>query len=269
MKYTLLLDFDECLARQNRAAGIARVKAMLKEIAGPKAEEAGNDFGQIYHDMDSILHDNKEPGLLLLKNRINSYTVKLPKELKSQKIDFMWSRELWLKHVSDKHGLNIDNKTIISIIEGYWNAIASSSPLYPQARKYLEKLDKSKVFIVTGSDKTLVADGKGFAYDSSMAEKRKISRIVKQGITMLPKTHIITGDPHDKPSDEFWKTAMKRAGLKEPAEGIIVEDSLSIVLSAMKFGFKGYLLDRHKFYDRKDAEKQVDGYITELNQLPI
>ncbi len=37
----LLVDFDECLARQNRAAGIAKVKMMLKEAIGTKAEKCG------------------------------------------------------------------------------------------------------------------------------------------------------------------------------------------------------------------------------------
>lgn len=267
MNHVLLLDFDQCLAKLNRDAAAKRVTKRLVEMLGTRGNQMGKEFTEVYNKIDLILHGKKGPEFAALKEKINSYKVKVPEKLANENINFMWSRELWIKYLSDKYNLEIDNQAAVSIIRDYWDAVASNSPLLWEAREFLGKTDAKKVFIITGSDKTLVVENGSLKYDPKTAEKRKISRILRQGLTMLPKSHIITGDPYDKMTDKFWGVVMKRTGIKKASQGIIVEDSLPVILSGTKFGFKGYLLDRRKFYDKKDVEKQIDGYITKLNSV--
>jgi FMN phosphatase YigB (HAD superfamily) len=262
----LLLDFDGCLAYQNRDAGIGRITHLLGGIIGDKALKIGTEFGQINEGMESILHGKTDRKLLEFRKRLNSYEVVLPKEIESQKIDFMWSRELWLKYLSDKYKLCLD-KRIITLIKEFWEAVALASPLYPQVVSYLKNAGIHGIFIITGSDQDLLFRNGSIIYDPAYAEKMKIRRLRLQGLTMLPRKNIITGDPYDKPSLGFWKKVMDITRLSKTSDGIVVDDSLPMVLASIKMGFNGYLLDRKGLYERKDVEKQVDGYITELDQL--
>ncbi len=268
MDYTLLLDVDHCLAPFNQDAGTEKVKQLLKEALGERGLLIGDLFGRIFYDFDSIHHGNQDPKLFSLRDRINSYKVMVPNELSGKHVNFMWSRELWLKYLSDQHALSLDGETIIRIIDAYWEAISSASQVHPEALDYLRKLDKEKLFIITSSDKRLAFESDTWEYDPQISQQKKSIRVQNQGLRkVFPASHVITGDPIDKPSQEFWEKVMEITGLSKPSQGIVVDDSLAVVLSGKGFGFRGYLLDRKKFYKRVDVQDKVDGYITELNQL--
>ena len=108
MDQVLLLDFDECLAHFNYRAGVKKLINLLEIRVDDKAPEIGKNFEQIYNDMDLILHGKGSKKILDVKDKLNSYDVKLPKELVGKKVDFMWSRQLWLKYLSDKYELGLN-----------------------------------------------------------------------------------------------------------------------------------------------------------------
>ncbi len=268
MNCTLLLDVDHSLAPFNQDAGTERVKDFLKERLDKKGISAGNLFGQIFYDLDSIHHGNNDPKPISLRDKLNSYTILVPPELAGISFNFMWSRELWLRYLSDQQKLGLDGKTITQTIDAYWDAVSTGSQAYTEAINYLRCLDRENLFIITGSDRRLVFEGESMRYDPKISEKKKVIRVENQGLKgLFSKSHIITGDPFDKPDPKFWQRVIDITGLSDKSKGVVVDDSLSIVLSAKVFGFRGYLLDRKKFYKKVDVENKVDGYLTELNQL--
>lgn len=271
MNQVFLLDFDECLAPVNQSAGVENIKKLLKQKLGKrKGSLIGNSFGQMFRDINAILHAKTNARLIALKKRLNSYRIQIPRGLTGEAANFMWSRELWLKYLSDENNLDFDGRTITRLADAYWNGYSRASPMYPQAVEYLSRADNRRLFLILGSDRRLLFENGTMVYDPMISEKKKIVRIQKQGLgKLLPENHIITGDPYDKPSQEFWQKVMQRTGLAQTSQGIVVDDSLPTVLSAIKFGFNGYLPDRKDFYGRNDVEHKVDGYITELDQLPV
>ena len=250
MTHVLLLDMDECLAPSNNVVG--------------------NGMLNIYKDMDAAHHGTITKSFLELKEALNSYAVKVPKTLKNITTGFIWSRELWLKHVSDKNGLGLDDKAIMKLIDAYWDAVALASQAYDDSLNFLKLQNKKMLFIITGSDRRLIMTNNEIKYDPKFSEKKKIKRIHKQGVkSFFPTSHIITGDPYDKPSTEFWERVMKHVGIKNKSYGIVVDDSMSIVLDAVKFGFSGYVLDRRGLYKKQDVKHKVTGYLTKLNDLHL
>ncbi len=270
MPPTLLLDFDGTLAPFNQRAGTEAVTALLVRLFGNKCVKFGAEFGGLY-DAFSLLHyGSEEPGLVALKNRLNSYEVQLPPEFNGCSENFMWSRELWLKHVSEVHKLNLGWERIISMADAYWEAISLHSQIYPDAKEYLETLAKEglPLFLVTASDCRLTLVNNSIAYDPKVSEEKKVRRVMEQGLSgFFRPQQAITGDPFNKPSPEFWQKCVKIAGLSDPSDAIVVDDSMEVVASAVKFGFKGCVLDRAGHYSRGKVEKSGSSYITEISQL--
>ncbi|MDI6721648.1 MAG: hypothetical protein QMD85_04615 [Candidatus Aenigmarchaeota archaeon] len=266
MKYKILIDFDHCLAPFDHDIAAEAVKKELISAVGKDGFAAGDEFGRIFYGMLSILHSNESHEAVGMKEKINSYAVVRPPELPPD-ADQKWSRELWLKYLSDKYGLHLDGKIIMHIVEKYWETIAQACKLYPDVTEFLRRFGDD-VFVITGSDDRMIFRNGSIIYDPLSSERKKIDRLEKQGLrNLLPSNHIITGDPYGKADEKFWQKAMRIAGLEDPADGIVIEDSLSVVLYGKKLGFKGYVLDRHGFYNKDDLTNKIDGYITGLKEF--
>jgi len=272
MPPTLLLDVDGTLAPFNQSAGTKAVTGLLVKLFGNEGLKFGAEFSSLYDAFSSLHHGNESPELIALKNILNSYKVQLPQEFKERSENFMWSRELWLKHISEVHKLNLGWEQIISMTDTYWEAISFHSPIYSAIKEYLEELTKKDLllFLVVASDRRLALINGSITYDPKVPEKKKVKRVMEQGLSRFFRPQqVITGDPYNKPSSEFWQKCMKTAGLSDPSEAIVVDDAKAVVISAVKFGFMGCVLDRAGHYKRAEVESYGISYIIELNQLKI
>lgn len=271
MPPTLLLDVDGTLAPFNQDAGTQAVTDLLARLFGNEGLKLGAEFGSLYDSLSLLHHGRVEPELVALKNRLNSYRIQLPQELERRSENFMWSRELWLRHISEVHKLNLGWEQIISITDAYWEAISLHSQIYPAVEEYMEKLTRAgSLFLVTASDRRLALMNGSIAYDPRVSEKKKVKRVLEQGLSrFFGPRQVITGDPFNKPGLEFWQKCIKVAGLSDPSEATMVDDAEAVVMSAVKFGFRGCVLDRAGHYHREKIEGLGIGYITELNQLKL
>ncbi len=270
MSYVLLLDVDGTLAQFNNSAGAEKVAEILAKLFGSKGKRAGEDFLKIYQAINSTHHGKKSQEYASVVGTLNSFSIKLPPELWQTELNFMWSRELWLKYVSKMHKLNLSWSLIVKIIDSYWEAASLNSPLYPEVRGFLEKLvkNKSRLFLITASDNRLAFRNRAITYDPKVSEQKKIKRVLEQGFSGIFKPHqTITVDPFDKPSPEFWRKCVKVAGLTNPSEAVVIDDAKDVVISAVSFGFRGCVLDRACHYSSAEVRRAGAGYITRLEQL--
>ena len=187
-----------------------------------------------------------------LIDELASYNVQYPKELKNP--DFKFSRDLHLRYVSDKLNLNLTNKQISKGVEIYWKSVMSNSSIYSDSKRLLNKIKKK--FVIAGSDHRLKMSGRKFTYNPRFSHRQRLERTYAKLGKYFKKSQIIIGDPHDKPGKEYWKKCLNVSGLKKPSEGVIVDDSARIILSAKKFGFNVILIDREGRY-KKSALKGI------------
>lgn len=270
MSSVLLLDVDGTLAQFNNSAGAEKVAEILVKLVGSKGKRAGDDFFKIYQAINSTHHGKKSQEYAAVVDALNSYSVKLPPELEQREMNFMWSRELWLKYISEMHKLNLPWNRIVEIADCYWKAASLHSPLYSEVKGCLEKLVKnnSRLFLITASDNRFTFTNRTITYDPKVSEQKKIKRILEQGFSGIFKPRqIITGDPFNKPSPEFWQKCVKVAGLTNLSEAVVIDDTKDVVLSAINFGFKGCVLDRAGHYNSAEIKRAGAGYITKLEQL--
>jgi FMN phosphatase YigB (HAD superfamily) len=257
----ILLDVDETLAHQNQAVGLKKVAACLSSYGAP-GNKTADDFAKIYLAFNHIYHGKGDAGESKLHDEITSYKIKMPEDITGERLT--WSRELWLKVVAEKNGLDISDEKIIAVIDAYWEGISLASPIYPDALAFLSKV-KDK-FLVVGSDRRLSLEDGRLAYDPEIAHEKKIKRLFDQGFAKFFDSEcIITGDPYDKPHLKFWQKAMGVMGISDPPNVILVDDSLKIAKSGADFGFDSYLIDRVGHYT--DIELGRIHYITSLEQL--
>lgn len=267
---TLLLDYDGTLAPFNEDAATKRVKEMLAADLGSKSEEVGGEFAEIFNALDAVLHSKADSRSTEVIRNINSYNVLTSADVGDYEIDFRWSRELWLKYLSDKYELGLEGEFIMKVIDGYWEALADSSPLFPDVGEYLGRQRNLGAYVITASDRRIAISQDTIRYDPSYSEKQKMSRIERTGLCkFINKENIVVGDPFDKPGDMFWSKIIAKAGIKDKKDAVVVDDSLSTVKSAKAAGFRGYVMDRIGVYDRNQAAAETDGYITGLDQLAI
>ncbi|MBI4174127.1 MAG: HAD family hydrolase [Candidatus Aenigmarchaeota archaeon] len=169
----------------------------------------------------------------------------------------MWSRQLWLRYLSDKHEINLDGKTISKIIESFWMSAAGNSKIDPKTEKWIKDNEK-RLFIITGSDRNLIFRAGKIIYNSKYSKRIKIKRMKAQGLKIQPR-NIITGDPYDKDTREFWQNISKRM----PQDVIVIDDSTIIVSRAKNCGFRSFLFDP----DGKHYEKSFKNRITDLTEI--
>lgn len=263
LMYVLFFDLDGCLTPFDQQLGFEAVSESLKEITG--TPKFGTEFRKMF-DLIQIIHLGKtDKNAEKLKYALNSYNVQIPKSLIGKKTDFMWSRELWLKYLSDKYELQLNGNIITKIVDGYWDTI-SKQMLFPHVASFLKQLH-NRMFIITSSDMRLLIKNNKIIYNPKISASKKMKRVLKQTGGLFKRKNIIIGDPYDKPSNEFWNIVMKVSQLSKPADGIVIDDSLRICLSAAEFGFRSFVIDRQNNYNKKDCF--IVSHITEIDQLPL
>jgi FMN phosphatase YigB (HAD superfamily) len=258
-----LLDVDNTLAHFNSEAGEARVMEILKEKLGEKGVLAAEQFCAIFDAFNKLHHGSKEPKYFALKEKTLAYKISAPVE----GLDYMWSRELWLKLISDENSLELQDEQITGIIDEFWQAVSKSSPIYPDVEEFLSSIKQK--FIAVSSDGRLQLKNGNLVYDPEYSRLKKINRLFAQGFShYFEPDQIITGDPYEKPSDQFWETTLGKTGA-EAKDVTFVDDSLRICSSAAKFGFKAIVIDRKARYSKDEAALQGVSYVNELGQISL
>ncbi len=172
----ILCDFDEVLAHFRHEIGFKHVSYALEKYSVDNSWLIANEFAQIHKSIDRIFHGSKNANLLKLKNSLNSYRITVPESLQKRKFNFMWSRQLWLRYLSDKHEINLDGKTISKIIESFWMSAAGNSKIDPKTEKWIKDNEK-RLFIITGSDRNLIFRAGKIIYNSKYSKRIKIKRM--------------------------------------------------------------------------------------------
>ncbi|MBI3034292.1 hypothetical protein HYY72_03970 [Candidatus Woesearchaeota archaeon] len=259
MRRVFFIDVDFTAANFDYSAGD---KAVCNGILGlfPGREDACSLFIGLFSAMLGHLYSRESPLSLEFMRFIDSASVVSPKGMKP---DLMYSRELFLKFVSVKCGLELDGNDIIRIVDEYWKAIVSSTVIYDDALRFFRKADDR--FIIAGGDGRLKFEKGDFIYEPDYSRGRRLERTRAIGLSgFFDDEKVLIGDPVRKGSPEFWEMCMKAAGLADKQEGIVVDDSISIVSSAMDFGFKGVLMDRKGIYGSSVGADEVIASFDEL-----
>ncbi len=262
-----LFDFDHTLAPLNHDHPSGKVSEALEKMFPGKGTDAGKTFSNIFYGILDAYQGKSDTMNKKIKSAIEFYKIRVSNSFDGAKPDFLWSRELWLKYISNEFGLNISDKEISRLASIYWDHVPENCPIFPDSKDCLLKLDKEKIFIVTGSDMRLGFDEYSLFYDPELSKNFKRDRIEKQCPDLLLRSNIITGDPYGKPSEGFWQAVLEITGIADPSKSVVIDDSLKVVLSAKNFGFQGYVLDREGLYRKAEIESEIDGYIRNLNEL--
>ncbi len=259
MRPSFLVDVDHTLANFDSNSGNRAVKEELLRLF-PEKQLAAEMFGEIY---DSIFafHTCLSTDSFYA-DKINSYDVEVPDDI--SKPDFKFSRELYIKYVSNEFGLNLSANEIERIVSTYWNAIVNSTRIYPDAIGFMQRHEKK--FITAGSDNRLKFEAGKIFYDPDFSWKCRFDRTMKVFSGFFRKEQILIGDPYGKPSREFWELCLAKSKI-QPEQGVVIDDSLKVVKSAMDFGFKGVLLDRSKAHDKNFVD--ADFYAVSFDDLDV
>ncbi|MFH1182350.1 MAG: hypothetical protein V1702_05300 [Candidatus Woesearchaeota archaeon] len=253
------IDVDRTLASFAQQAG---EKAVCEFLSKFWPREVAEEFPKVFLGVQEFYHGDRKASNLELVNKLNSYVSKTS----SPKFNVMFSRELYIKYLSEKHQLKISDSQITEAAEAYWAAIAKNSRIYDDSIRFLES--GKDAYIIAGTDGWVRINGKNIAYDAEYSKEKRLQRTKAIGLSKyFSDGRIIIGDPHDKPSEEFWKTCTNVAHLASPKSGIVIDDSITIVASAKQFGFKGILIDRAGRYDKEDVKRKTDEYITNFDEL--
>lgn len=160
-----------------------------------------------------------------------------------------WSRETWMQIANERMRLGLRPEDIRDASRLYWQTLGGSGGIYPDAQAFLRRLAKDDVPLVlmTASDSTLALHGDGFVYDPAYARAMKLDRLGRMDLPALPAS-VIIGDPHDKPSKEFYDQvdeAAHAAGAANVGRVIAVGDSIrgDVQIPAER-GYRAYHLDR-------------------------
>ncbi len=261
---TLLLDMDRVLAPFLPEAGTEKVNEILVEKYKEIGQKMGDEFGQIFHDLDTYYHDLPNKRAPQLIKDLNNLNIEVPNGFDKSQRNFMWSRGLWLKYLFNKYSITASGKEIVEIIEQYWQAIGKSCQVFKDAAEFLSE-SKNPRFIITSTDSILFFEDDKIIYDADYATKRKIERMILQGITKyIPEKHIFVGEPIDKPKQGFWDRVLKAANTS-PENCIAVDDSIKVIRSAISLGMKGILLDRDSYYTEMKERPGI--YVVDMSEF--
>lgn len=149
------------------------------------------------------------------------------------------------------------------------------SQLYPDTFALLEELKRAArpIFLITGSDVRLKLSEKGLIYDPGYSIKKKRQRLnILRKRLNLHYTETITGDPDDKPSEEFFKRAVgiarRTVGFIDLRKAVAVGDSYEADLripQGLGFG-RVVLLDRVGNLQEHTGVNKISN-LTELTDL--
>ncbi|MBI2133553.1 hypothetical protein HYU11_02625 [Candidatus Woesearchaeota archaeon] len=246
MERVFFLDIDHTLSNFDSRAGDDAVRAELLRLF-PEKEEAAVLFGEIFESVYSY-HCSRSMDSFFA-DKINSFRVSIPENI--PKPDLKFSREIYLKFISDKFGLGISGKEIMRIVDLYNDAIVRSTFIYPDSVRFMSRFKKK--FIIAGSDNRLRFEGDRMVYDPEYSWKKRFERTMAVFSRFFNKDQVIIGDPFGKPSVQFWEKCVDVSGCS-PEHSFVVDDSMNVVKSAMDFGFKGVLFDRYNAYDRNSVK---------------
>ncbi len=259
MKRVFFIDIDHTLANFDSNFGNAAVKEELLRMF-PEKQRAAEIFGEIYDSIFAFHTCLSKDSFYA--DKINSYDVEVPDYI--SKPDFKFSRELYIKYVSNEFGLKLSEREMRRIVSIYWDAIVNSTSIYPDSVKFMQNHENK--FITAGSDNRLKFEAGKIFYDPDFSWKCRFDRTMKVFSGFFRKEQILIGDPYGKPSREFWELCLAKSKI-QPKQGVVIDDSLKVVKSAMNFGFKGVLLDRSKAHDKNSVD--TDFYASSFDELCI
>ncbi len=158
-----------------------------------------------------------------------------------------WSRERWMEIASDRLDLCFDANETARARDLYWQSLGREAVVYPDAEKFLKRLRERglPLVLMTASDSVLRQTDHGFTYDPVFAAGYKRRRLA-----LLPilADEIVVGDPHDKPSEEFFRLVDEavRAHTQAPYHRVMaVGDSpKSDLVAPVLRGYHGVHIDR-------------------------
>ena len=170
-----------------------------------------------------------------------------------------WSREILITLAAEdarsSSGSGLDPHLAVAASNEYWAEVARLAGPLRESVSLLAELRRRKrpCFFVTSSDARLRVAGDGsFVYDPLYSEQLKRQRLA--GLAGMGFSHerLTIGDPEDKPGEDFFRKALREAGLAlgrtvAPAECVIVGDSFphDLLTPLEKLGFgRGILLVR-------------------------
>ena len=158
-----------------------------------------------------------------------------------------WSRESWIQVISDREKMGLTVSDVVKARDAYWRTLAISGSIYRDVGTLLGRMQHRGIPLVlmTASDSVLRPDRTGFTYDPEYAASYKRDRLERMRI---PYADVVIGDPHDKPSKEFYDMvdqAVYDAGAANVARAVSVGDSpRGDVEVPAKRGYRAYHLDR-------------------------
>lgn len=138
-----------------------------------------------------------------------------------------WSRETWMQVISDRERMGLTVPDIVQARDAYWRTLSVSGGVYRDVGTLLGRMREREIPLVlmTASDSVLRPEGNHFAYDPEYAASYKRERLERMRI---PHAGVVIGDPHDKPSPEFFDMvdeAVYAAGAANVGRAVAVGDS--------------------------------------------
>ncbi len=261
-KNVFFVDVDYTLASFEPSAGNAAVSKKLSRLVPLKYEEASSLFSRVFSAMLDFQRGKKSGLCSEFMDFVGSAGVSYPSSLQP---DLMFSRELHLKFVSEKLGLGLSGSQIIDVIDSCWDAIISATVIYPDSFRFLNRVCDR--FIIAGGDGRLMLSNNSFVYDPVFSRAKRLERTNAVGLgKFFEDSRILIGDPMKKGSNDFWDLCVKAANMGSTSEGVVVDDSKSVVKAAIAYGFKGILMDRNGVYGN-DVSGEVDLVVSSFNEL--
>lgn len=161
-----------------------------------------------------------------------------------------WSRERWMQVINKREKLGMRPEDIRDASRHYWHTLGGSGGIYPDADAFMRRLAKNDVPLVlmTASDGALKLCGDEFVYVPEYAKAMKVDRLQQMEWPVSP-AGVVIGDPHDKPSKEFYdlvEDAVLKAGAANVGRAVSVGDSLKgDVEVPVERGYRAYHIARN------------------------
>ncbi|MCA9371877.1 hypothetical protein KC726_03185 [Candidatus Woesebacteria bacterium] len=158
----------------------------------------------------------------------------------------MWSREAMAIVAAQNINIAITPAQVEQTRDVYWGAIGDFSPLYPDAKKFIEEVKKRTItlFFTSGSDAILsVRSHLTLHYDPTFSESYKQKRLV--GLPHARKVFI--ADPEGKINPAFYDRVEKTIFTitHDKLRVLFVGDSYTgDIQEPEKRGYKTYLIKR-------------------------
>jgi FMN phosphatase YigB (HAD superfamily) len=155
----------------------------------------------------------------------------------------IWSRERMILLAATNIGKSIYPEKVAEATNAYWLSLANNSPLYPDAKIFLDLAvsDGKKMIWVTDSDHRMIfnEDKQSFNYNPDFSRKSKIERL-KDLLSAYPGKCIV-GDPMGKP--EMWQDVLSNVSFNIE-RSIAIGDGINDVSVPIEYGSTGILIRR-------------------------